>query len=59
LVCEFKKKTIKEEVNFALRKAFQSKRLKEILGVEDVFLVSSDCKRIRKNRSAGNILKKL
>jgi len=42
LICEVKKKTTKEEVNFALKKASQSERLKGILGVEDAPLVSSD-----------------
>jgi len=42
LICEVKKQTTKEEVNFALKKASQSERLKGILGVEDAPLVSSD-----------------
>jgi glyceraldehyde 3-phosphate dehydrogenase len=42
LICEVKKKTTKEEVNFVLKKASQSERLKGILGVEDAPLVSSD-----------------
>jgi len=42
LVCEVEKKTTKEEVNFVLRKASQSERLRGILGVEDAPLVSSD-----------------
>jgi len=42
LVCEVEKKTTKEEVNFVLRKASQTERLKGILGVEDALLVSSD-----------------
>jgi glyceraldehyde 3-phosphate dehydrogenase len=42
LVCEVEKSTTKEEVNFVLRKASQSERLRGILGVEDAPLVSSD-----------------
>jgi glyceraldehyde 3-phosphate dehydrogenase len=42
LVCEVEKSTTKEEVNFVLRKASQSERLRGILGVEDALLVSSD-----------------
>jgi glyceraldehyde 3-phosphate dehydrogenase len=42
LICEVKKKTTKEEVNFVLKKASQTERLKGILGVEDAPLVSSD-----------------
>jgi glyceraldehyde 3-phosphate dehydrogenase len=42
LVCEVEKKTTREEVNFVLRKASQTERLKGILGVEDALLVSSD-----------------
>jgi glyceraldehyde 3-phosphate dehydrogenase len=42
LICEVEKKTTKEEVNFVLKKASQSERLKGILGVEDAPLVSSD-----------------
>jgi glyceraldehyde 3-phosphate dehydrogenase len=42
LICEVKKKTTKEEVNYVLKKASQSERLKGILGVEDAPLVSSD-----------------
>jgi glyceraldehyde 3-phosphate dehydrogenase len=42
LICEVKRKTTKEEVNFVLKKASQSERLKGILGVEDAPLVSSD-----------------
>jgi len=38
------KPTTKEEVNYILRKASQSARLKGILGVEDAELVSSDFK---------------
>jgi glyceraldehyde 3-phosphate dehydrogenase len=42
LICEVKKKTTKEEVNFVLKKTSQTERLKGILGVEDAPLVSSD-----------------
>jgi glyceraldehyde 3-phosphate dehydrogenase len=42
LICEVEKKTTKEEVNYVLKKASQSERLKGILGVEDAPLVSSD-----------------
>jgi glyceraldehyde 3-phosphate dehydrogenase len=42
LICEVEKKTIKEEVNYVLKKASQTERLKGILGVEDAPLVSSD-----------------
>jgi len=42
LICEVEKKTTKEEVNFVLKKASQTERLKGILGVEDAPLVSSD-----------------
>ena len=42
LICEIEKKTTKEEVNYVLKKASQSERLKGILGVEDAPLVSSD-----------------
>jgi glyceraldehyde-3-phosphate dehydrogenase type I len=42
LICEVKKKTTKEEVNYVLKKASQTERLKGILGVEDAPLVSSD-----------------
>jgi len=44
LVCEVKKETTAEEVNFTLRKASQEKRFQGILGVEDAPLVSSDYK---------------
>jgi glyceraldehyde 3-phosphate dehydrogenase len=42
LICEVEKKTTKEEVNYVLKKASQSERLKGILGIEDAPLVSSD-----------------
>lgn len=42
LVCELKKETTKEEVNFILKKASQKPELRGILGVEDAPLVSSD-----------------
>jgi glyceraldehyde 3-phosphate dehydrogenase len=42
LICEVEKKTTKEEVNYVLKKASQTERLKGILGVEDAPLVSSD-----------------
>jgi glyceraldehyde 3-phosphate dehydrogenase len=42
LICEVEKKTTKEEVNFVLKKASKTERLKGILGVEDAPLVSSD-----------------
>jgi len=42
LICEVEKKTTAEEVNFILKKASQSEKLKGILGVEDAQLVSSD-----------------
>jgi len=43
-VCEVKKQTTKEEVNYVLKKASQSAELKGILGIEDMPLVSSDYK---------------
>jgi len=42
LICQLKKKTTKEEVNLALKKASQTDEMKGILGVEDAELVSSD-----------------
>lgn len=42
LICEVEKKTSAEEVNYILRKASQTEKLKGILGVEDAQLVSSD-----------------
>jgi len=42
LICEVERKTTREEVNFTLKKASQTERLKGILGVEDAPLVSSD-----------------
>jgi glyceraldehyde 3-phosphate dehydrogenase len=42
LICEVEKKTTREEVNYVLKKASESERLKGILGVEDAPLVSSD-----------------
>jgi len=42
LICEVKKKTTVEEVNYTFKKASQKKELKGILGIEDAPLVSSD-----------------
>lgn len=42
LVCQVKKKTTPEEVNFIFKKASQKKEFKGILGIEDAPLVSSD-----------------
>jgi len=42
LVCEVKKSTTAEEVNFLFKKASQKEGLKGILGIEDALLVSSD-----------------
>lgn len=42
LVCEVEKKTSVQEVNEALKKASQSKKMKGILAVEDAPLVSTD-----------------
>ncbi len=42
LICQVKKKTTVEEVNFIFKKASQKKELKGILGIEDAPLVSSD-----------------
>lgn len=44
LVCEVKKKTTAEEVNFTLKKASKEKRFQGILEVEDTPLVSCDYK---------------
>ena len=44
LICEVKKRTTLEEVNFVFKKASLKKELKGILGVEDAPLVSSDYK---------------
>ncbi len=42
LICEVKKATTVEEVNYTLKKASEEERFKGILGVEDAPLVSSD-----------------
>ena len=42
LICEVKKKTTVEEVNYTFKKASQKKELNGILGIEDAPLVSSD-----------------
>jgi len=42
LICEIKKKTTAEEVNYTFKKASQKKELNGILGIEDAPLVSSD-----------------
>ncbi len=42
LIVEVEKKTTAEELNFILKKASQTEKLKGILGVEDAQLVSSD-----------------
>jgi glyceraldehyde 3-phosphate dehydrogenase len=42
LICEVKKKTTAEEVNYTFKKASQKKELNGILGIEDALLVSSD-----------------
>jgi len=44
LICQVEKKTSAEEVNYIFKKASQQKELKEILGIEDAPLVSSDYK---------------
>jgi glyceraldehyde 3-phosphate dehydrogenase len=41
-ICEVKKKTTKEEVNYVFKKVSQTPRLKRLLGIEDAPLVSSD-----------------
>jgi len=42
LICDVSKKTTAEEVNYAFKKASESKEMRGILGVEDAPLVSSD-----------------
>ena len=42
LICQVKKETTAEEVNYILKEASQKEDLKGILGVEDALLVSSD-----------------
>jgi len=42
LICEVKKKTTVEEVNYVFKKASQKKEFEGILGIEDTPLVSSD-----------------
>lgn len=42
LVCQIKKKTTAQDINFVLKKASEEERLKGIFGVEDALLVSSD-----------------
>ncbi len=42
LVCEVKKKTTSQDVNYIFKKASQNVKLKGILGVEDAPLVSTD-----------------
>jgi len=42
LICEVKKKTVAEEVNYTFKKASQKKEFQGILGIEDALLVSSD-----------------
>jgi len=42
LICEVRKKTTKEEVNYIFKKASSEERLRGILGIEDTELVSSD-----------------
>jgi len=42
LICEVKKKTTTEEINYIFKKASQQKELHGILGIEDALLVSSD-----------------
>ena len=42
LICEVKKKTTAEEINYTFKKASQKKELNGILGIEDAPLVSSD-----------------
>lgn len=44
LICQLKKETTVEEVNYTFKKASQKKELKGILGIEDTPLVSSDYK---------------
>jgi len=42
LVCEVKKKTTFQQINYAFKKASHTKRMNGILGIEDALLVSSD-----------------
>jgi len=42
LICETRKKTTKEEVNYIFKKTSSEERFKGILGIEDAELVSSD-----------------
>jgi glyceraldehyde-3-phosphate dehydrogenase type I len=42
LICDVKKKTTAEEVNYIFKQASQKKELQGILGIEDALLVSSD-----------------
>jgi len=42
LICQLKKKTTVQEINYLFKKASQEKELKGILGIEDALLVSSD-----------------
>jgi len=42
LVCQIKKETTSEKVNYLFKKASQAEKLKGILGIEDAPLVSSD-----------------
>ena len=42
LVCEVKKKTTSQEINYIFKKASHSKKMNGILGIEDALLVSSD-----------------
>jgi glyceraldehyde 3-phosphate dehydrogenase len=42
LICQVKKKTTTQDVNFILKKASDEEKLKGIFGVEDALLVSSD-----------------
>ncbi len=42
LICEVKKKTTAEEVNYVFKKSSQKKEFQGILGIEDALLVSSD-----------------
>jgi len=42
LICEVKKKTTAEEINYVFKKASQKKEFQGILGIEDALLVSSD-----------------
>jgi glyceraldehyde-3-phosphate dehydrogenase type I len=44
LICEVKKSTTTEEVNYIFKEASKTKELDGILGVEDAILVSSDYK---------------